>query len=75
MSDAMGSTKALVGASANGGLPVQWLPSLGYAWLVAQGLSDRPAGLFAMRRELTSLSDILFVPSELSKFGYYAQVL
>ena len=33
-----GSTKELVGAAANGGLSVQQLPSLGYAWLVAQGL-------------------------------------
>ena len=52
----MGSTKDLVGAAANCGLPVQQLPSLGYAWLVAQGLSDRPAGLFAKQRELSSLS-------------------
>ena len=40
MLDAMGSTKELVEAAANGGLPAQQLPSLGYAWLVAQGLND-----------------------------------
>ena len=56
MLDAMGSTKELVGAAANGGLPAQQLPSLGYAWLVAQGLSGGPAGLFARQRDLSSPS-------------------
>ena len=51
-----GSTKELVGAAANGGLPAQQLPSLGSAWLVAQGLSGGPAGLFAMQRDLSSPS-------------------
>ena len=51
-----GSTKELVGAAANGGLPAQQLPSLGYAWLVAQGLSGGPAGLFARQRDLSSPS-------------------